>query len=457
MKQLPNNINAEATILSAMINDESATIQAIERLTTEDFYSRTHQIIFKNIAQLFNANKQIDIVTLIDSLSNNRELDIVGGSVFINELSDIVIGSIDINSHIDIVLEKSKLRKLIQYCKRTELSILNNSEPAENIIEYIQKGVLSIDNGKEKPYYTAQEVCKKTLKMIEYRMSPEYGKAKIVSGISKLDDIVQLERGETCIIDGRTSNGKTVLALQYAMLNCVSRNKKVIVFSMEMLVEYLAMREIARISSGNEYYSNRIPHHIVKHPARATDEQREIIAEILEELSKKDFIFDQTPNQTGQQMLAKCMQAKHQLGGLDLVVVDYLQLMRSLENKSREQQVSEFSKYMKIIATNLNVPVIGLSQVNADGSARESRALEHDADTRISVFIPRNNAELQGHDIYVAGKKVPFERIPENLGIIKVKKNRNGILSGDILVRFDGDFQQFVEWNEITDFTQGGE
>ena len=277
-------------------------------------------------------------------------------------------------------------------------------------------------------------------------MTTDYEKSKIVAGIKELDDIVQLEKGETCVIDGRTSNGKTILGLQYAMLNAVNRNKKVAVFTMEMLVEYLIFRDISRVSSNNKYESEMVSHRMVKYPKKATAKQQEVIAEILADLSTKDFVFDHTPNQTGQQIMAKCMQIKHILGGLDLVVIDYVQLMKSIENKSREQQVSEFSKYLKVIATNLEVPVIGLSQVNADGSARESRALEHDADCRMSVFIPRNNDQLEGHSVWIKGRKIDFENIPEDLGIIKVKKNRNGTLSQDILVKFDGDHQHFSEW-----------
>ena len=448
---LPNDLNAEAAVLSAMMIDQMAIIKAVEVLDCHDFYRTSHQIIYQNMVELFDQNKPVDILTLINQLNKNNALAQVGGEIFINELSDVVNSIANIETHINIVLDLAKRRTLIKEAKKIQQSCFDNSKQTEEIIDKAQKEILSINNTKEKPFFNANEACQRALKVIEHRMTGDYEKSRIVCGINDLDDIVRLDSGQVMIIDGMTSNGKTVLAMQYAFLNAVNRNKKVAAFTMEMQTEYLIFREIARLSEG-KYQSDSIPHRLVKYPQLATEKQREKIAEIVNEIAEKKFIIDHTPNQTGQQILAKCMQIKHILGGLDLIVVDYMQLMRSTEKLSREQQVSEFSKHMKMIASTLGCGVIALSQVNADGSARESRAIEHDTDIRISVTIPKKNKDLRDKTFYIHGIKTKFVDIPENFGIISVKKNRHGKTSGHIYVEFVGDHQYFKEWSQDFDF-----
>ena len=190
MRQLPNDINAEAAVLSAMMLDQMAIIKAVEKLEWSDFYKTQHQHIYRAMTNLFENNVDVDTVTVISQLKKDDLLNEVGGELFLNELSDVVLRANNVDSHIKIILEKSNLRKLIKTSQKAIDRAYDNSANSGELICEAQKNILAISDTKDKPYYTASESCHRAMNLFDYRLSEEYEKERLVCGIDELDDIL---------------------------------------------------------------------------------------------------------------------------------------------------------------------------------------------------------------------------------------------------------------------------
>jgi replicative DNA helicase len=434
IRQKPNDINAEAAVLSAMMLDNYVVAKAIENLEVENFYRPAHQIIFKNITELFQDSIEVDIITLIDKLKTNVELEKVGGEAFINELSDVVMSGANADFHINIVLEKSLLRQLIDTSNKIVESCYRSDQPVDDIVDSAEQSIFSIaERPNRKAFQSIASVIPTTIKNIEETATTKKNVHGIPTGFMELDrKIGGFRPGQLIILAARPAMGKTSLALNIAANTAVRYDKKVGIFTMEMEADELLMRMLS--SAAEVEMENMLKGY-------GMNEKKLLrLAGTAEILAEKDIYIDDNGSNTILDIRAKTRRLKAELKGLDLIIIDYMQLMSVKRNReNRQQEISEISRGLKILAKELGLPIIALSQLNRGlesrddkrpklSDLRESGAIEQDAD--IVMFIYRD--------------EVYNEETTEKPGIaeIIIGKNRHGAI-GKIELRFEGPFTAF--------------
>ncbi len=438
-RQLPNDINAEAAVLSAMMIDNYVVAKAIENLDSDHFYRKAHEIIFRNIVELFEQNIEVDIITLIDKLKTNNELEQVGGESFINELSDVVLSGANAEYHIQIVLDKALLRQLITSSNRIIEMCYNSDEPVVDIVDSAEQAIFKIaERPNRKAFQKISSVIKGTIQNIEETATTKKNIHGVPSGFIDLDKkIGGFRPGQLIVLAARPAMGKTSLALNIASNTAVRYDKKVGIFTMEMEAEELLMRILS--SASEVEMENMLKGY-------GMNEKKLLrIAGAAEVLSEKNIYIDDSGSNTILDIRAKTRRLQAEIKGLDLIIIDYLQLMstkRSREN--RQQEISEISRNLKELAKEIKIPIIALSQLNRGlesrddkrpklADLRESGAIEQDAD--IVMFIYRD--------------EVYHEDTTEKPGIaeIIIGKNRHGAL-GMIELKFDAPFTAFRDKNQ---------
>lgn len=438
-RQFPNDINAEAAVLSAMMMDNFVVAKAIEKLEPEHFYRKAHEVIFRNITELFEQNIEIDIITLIDKLKTNSELEKVGGETFINELSDMVLSGANAEFHIDIVLEKALLRQLITTSNKIIEMSYNSDEPVEDIVDTAEQEIFRIaERPNRKAFRSISKIIKGTIKNIEETATTKKNIHGVPSGFMELDrKIGGFRPGQLIVLAARPAMGKTSLALNIASNTAVRYDKKVGIFTMEMEAEELLMRILS--SASEVEMENMLKGY-------GMNEKKLLrIAGAAEVLAEKNIYIDDSGSNTILDIRAKTRRLQAEIKGLDLIIIDYLQLMSSKRNReNRQQEISEISRNLKVLAKEINIPIIALSQLNRGlesrddkrpklSDLRESGAIEQDAD--IVMFIYRD--------------EVYFEDTTEKPGIaeIIIGKNRHGAI-GKIELKFDAPFTAFKDLNQ---------
>ncbi len=438
-RQAPNDINAEAAVLSAMMIDNYSVAKAIEILEVDNFYRKAHQIIFKNICELFEKNIEIDIITLIDKLKTDKQLDSIGGEAFINELSDVVLSSANIEYHADIVLKRALLRQLIGASNKIIESCYIADKEAEDIVDEAEQMIFSIaERPNRKTFEWIHDIISTTVKNIEETAASKKSVLGVPTGFIDLDrKLGGFRPGQLVIVAARPAMGKTSFALNLASNMAIQYDKKVGIFTMEMESDEVLMR---MMSSASEVSMDNMLKGFGMNQKKMLR-----IAGAAEVLSGKEIYIDDSGANTILDIRAKARRLKAELKGLDVIVIDYMQLMSSSRNReNRQQEISEISRSLKILAKELGLPVIALSQLNRGlesrpdkrpmlSDLRESGAIEQDAD--IVIFIYRD--------------EVYNEETTEEPGIaeIIVGKNRHGAI-GKIKLRFLNEFTAFRDLSE---------
>lgn len=432
-KVLPNDTIAEQAILGSMMVDKDAVIAAVEILTPDDFYREDNKEIYSAMIDLYGLGKQIDTITLAEQLKLRGTLEKVGNITYISTLIDNVPTTSNIESYVNIVEQKAVLRRLIKVANNILKMGYNQSEDVDTIIEQTEKQVFDlIQNRNSKSYSSIKEVLITAFDMIEKMYQNKNKVSGIESGFVDLDQKISgLNPGSLIIIAARPAMGKSAFVLNIA--NFVAQHQKtpVMVFSLEMSKEEIANRILAaeaevdsmKIKNGNGLES---------------DDWLKL-GQASGRLSDLPIYIDDTPGLTAVELKAKCRKAKLEKN-IGLVVVDYLQLMES-KNKSasRQQEISDISRSLKILAKELNVPVIALSQLSRATEARtdhkpmlsdlrESGAIEQDAD--IVMFIHRE-------DYYNP------ETEKKNIAEIIIAKNRSGS-TGSVELAWLGQYTKFA-------------
>ncbi len=437
-RQLPNDINAEAAVLSAMMIDNYVVARAIEMLEDDHFYRTSHQVIFKALSSLFESNIEIDIITLIDQLKTNKELDKIGGEQFINDLSDVVLSGANIEYHANIVLEKALLRQLITASNKIIENCYNADQPVDDIVDSAEQSIFQIaERPNRKAFQSIGSVIPTTIKNIEETAATKKSVLGVPSGFMDLDRrIGGFRPGQLIVLAARPSMGKTSLALNIASNAAVRYEKKIGIFTMEMESDELLMR---MLSSASEVSMDNML------KGYGMNEKKILrIAGAAEVLSEKHIYIDDNGSNTILDVRAKTRRLKAELKGLDLIIIDYMQLMslkRSREN--RQQEISEISRSLKVLAKEMSVPIIALSQLNRGlenredkrpklADLRESGAIEQDAD--IVMFIYRD-------EVYNEETEKP------GIAEIIIGKNRHGAI-GKLELKFFTEFTSFRDINE---------
>jgi len=421
-RSLPANVEAERMIIGVVLLDNQVINQVIERLKPEDFSLPSHRRIVEKIIQLVEQGQGIDPVTLEEELRRSGELDSVGGVAFISALYDGVPRFSNIESYIKIVKGKSTLRRLIRASNQIMALSFDEEEEPELILDEAERQIFAIAEDRIKEGFVhIGEVAGRQLKVIDEIAGRQQMVTGIATGFRDLDSMTSgLQRGDLVIIAARPSMGKTAFAMniaQNAALHTQPHGGKAVVgvFSLEMSKESLVQRMLC--SQG------RVDAHRLRTGALVRDDWRRL-GLAVGDLSEAQIYLDDTPGISVLEMRAKARRLLNEQKKLDMVIVDYLQLMTGRGRyESRQQEVSQISRELKMLAKELNVPLVALSQLSRApetrtgqhkpqlSDLRESGSIEQDAD--VVMFIYRE-------EVY----KPETER--QNIAEIIIGKQRNG-------------------------------
>ncbi len=436
----PQNIEAEQSVLGAIILDNESLPKVIEILNIDDFYRETHRRLYGAMLSLFEKNEPIDIVTLTDYLRRTDELDSIGGLSYLSSLASEVLTSANIKYHAKIIRERALLRSLIQTATHIASRVYEDSLDADEMVDYAEKMIFDIADKRTKTsFYSLKDVIKDTFKMIEHLYDKKEAITGAPSGFKDIDELTSgFQPGDLIIIGGRPGMGKTAFALNIAQHVGIDLKEPVAVFSLEMSKEQLALRMLCAESMVD---SSRIRKGFIG----KQDWPR--LTNAAGRLAESPIFIDDSSAITVLEVRAKARRLKMEHGALSLVVVDYLQLMRSRGNfERREQEISEISRSLKALAKELKVPVVALSQLNRGvesrgdrrptlADLRESGAIEQDAD--VIIFLYRD-------EIYNKNN-------PSNKGKaeIIVAKQRNGP-TGVVNLTYLADSTRFVDFTDAS-------
>lgn len=433
----PQNLDAEQSILGGILLDNQALNAALEVISAKDFYSEAHRKIFTAILELSDRNEPSDLITLSNILKNKNQLDQVGGAAYLAGLVDNVPSAANTAYYAKIVREKSVLRSLIGTATDILAKSYNMGVEIDSVLDEAEQAIFEISENKIRPsFFAIKDIIKDSFKTIEKLFESKELITGVATGFEKLDEYTSgLQKSDLIIVAGRPSMGKTAFALNIAQYAAMESGVPAAVFSLEMSKEQLAMRMLASTAKVD---SQRIR----KGFLGETDWPK--LTTAAGSLSEAPLFIDDTPAITVLEMKAKArrLKAEH---GLGLIVVDYLQLMRSGGSReSREQEISEISRSLKALAKELSVPVIALSQLNRKvedrtnrrpqmADLRESGAIEQDAD--VIAFIYRD-------EVYNKSEDNPEKGIAE----VIIAKQRNGP-TGTVKLAF---LEKFTSFENLT-------
>ena len=399
----PQNIEAEQSVLGAMLIDKEAIAKATEILTADDFYREAHRVIFNVMLELYNKNEAVDMITVTDILRRDNKLDDVGGIAYITSLANVVLTAANIKFHADIVAEKSVLRQLIHVFTDIAAMGYEANDEVNVLLDTAESRILEIANRKKRADFTAiSDVLMNSVQNIEKLLNNKGGLTGIPTGFNDLDKLTSgLHPSDFIILAARPSMGKTALALNLVQNVALRAHKRVggeprsvAFFSLEMSKEQLVNRMLCAEANID---SQRL------RVGEMNDKDWDSLWVACDIMSKAKIYIDDTAGITVMDMRSRArrLKAEH---GLDLIVVDYLQLMQGSGKRNtsgdRQQEVSEISRSLKALARELDVPVLALSQLSRGVEARqvkrpmlsdlrESGSLEQDAD--IVAFLYRED------------------------------------------------------------------
>lgn len=436
MRSLPQSIEAEQSVIGSMIIDKSAIAQVAEKLTEDDFYRDGHKIIYKSIFEMFKNDMAVDLVTLLEYLKSTDQLEKAGGVTYITEVSSSVPTTANLSSYIKIVEEKSILRRLIKASTAIIEDSYNKQGEVEGVLDLAEKKIFDIAEKRSTSDFEAlSDVLERGFLEIERLFNNKGQITGVPSGFTDLDAKTSgFQKGDMVLIAARPSMGKTTFALNIAENAALREGKSVVIFSLEMPKEQLAYKllcseanvDMLKLRTGN-----------------LDDKDWENIARATGPLSKAKIYIDDTAGVTVMEMRSKCRRLKMEYG-IDLILIDYLQLMSGSSSENRQQEVSEISRSIKALAKEMECPVIALSQLSrapeqrADhrpmlSDLRESGSIEQDAD--LVMFLYRDEYYNK-------------ETEDKNVGECIIAKQRNGPV-GTVKLAWLGQYSKFADYEAI--------
>jgi replicative DNA helicase len=386
----PQNLEAEQSILGAVLIDNNALPRALEILDPGDFYKLSHRKLFYAMTELFDKNEPIDLITLTDYLKKKDELEVVGGIAYLSSLINTIPTAANVKYHSNIVRERALLRGLLRSANDIAGKVYENNLDAEDLVDYAEKSIFDISDKRVKAsFVTLKEVIKDSFEMIEHLYDKKEAVTGVPSGFKDLDDLTTgFQKGDLIVIGGRPSMGKTAFSLNVAQHVGLEMKEPVAIFSLEMSKEQLALRMLCSEAMVN---SNSIRKGFIK------KEDWHKLTSAASNLTGAPIFIDDSSAITVLELRAKARRLKME-HGLSLVIVDYLQLMKGKGSfERREQEISDISRSLKGLAKELHVPVIAVSQLNRSvesrrppkpmlADLRESGAIEQDADVILFLY-----------------------------------------------------------------------
>lgn len=430
-KILPHSVEAEQSVLGSVLLDRDAMVVVTDIITEDDFYKDAHKEIFHCMMQLYKKSEPIDIITLSEELKKRSTIDMVGGYTYITNLSTVPDFTKHISKYAEIVKEKSTLRRLIEAGSQIIQTGYAGDIEISDLLEAAEKRIFDISQSKTHRSMTGiNEVIMNAYGILEdiYRNKGKI--TGVTSGFIDLDNKTNgLQKTDLILIAARPSMGKTAFSLNIAHNAALKSGSKVALFSLEMSKEQLIQR---MVSAESRVELNKLKN------GNLNEEEWPRVIRAMDILSKTEIYIDDTPGINMVELRSKCRRLKMDKG-LDLVLIDYLQLMESDSRvENRQQEISKISRSLKILAKELDCPVIALSQLSRApeqrsdhrpmlSDLRESGAIEQDAD--MVMFLYRDEYYNEDSE-------------DKNVAEIIIAKHRNGEV-GTIKLAWLGQYQLF--------------
>jgi replicative DNA helicase len=396
----PHHIEAEESLLSAVLIDNDTLLDILEILKPEDFYRTAHQKIFASVIDLFNNSEPVDLVTLNNALSENGQLKSVGGAPYLAGLVDTVPMAVNARHYARIIHSKAVLRRLIEKSTEIVQRCYQDRGDTDDIINFAEHAIFSVSEDKtSKPFHSISELVALNFDTLEKRSENKSLLTGIPSGFSDLDRLTSgFQDSDLIIIAARPAMGKTSFALNIARNAAVEYNIPVAVFSLEMSKEQLSMRMLC---SEGHVDSSRV------RSGMFHKQDWRNLTDAAGVLSEAPIYIDDSPNITTTSIRTKSRRLKMD-GGLGLIIIDYLQLMRGpAKSERRDLEISEISRALKNLAKELNIPILALSQLN--------RMLEQRSDKRPILSDLRESGCLAGDTLIPlsSGERIPIKKLAD--------------------------------------------
>ena len=421
---LPANLDAERSILGAILLDNFTYTQAsAENLQADDFFLDSHRRIYARITELADSGRPVDLVTLAEELSRRKEVEAIGGVAYLSSLTDGLPHRPNIEQYVRIVKDKALLRGLIFAANAAIARAIDESEPAHDVLTSTEAAIYELsDRRLISGFRDVKQIVKESFGSIDAL----YERGQRVTGLEThfvdFDNLTSgLQHSDLIIIAARPSMGKTAFALNIAENASIKDNKVVGMFSLEMSREALLLRLLCS--------NAQVDSHKLRSGFLGRDDYQKLV-EALGRLAEAPIFIDDTPGVTISEMRAKARRLQHQTGGrLDLLIVDYLQLMSGgvpggkTRFENRTQEVSAISRGLKLLAKELRVPVVGLSQLSR---APESRSGDHRP--QLSDLRESGSIEQDADVVAFIFREEVYDPKPENEGFAEliVAKQRTG-------------------------------
>lgn len=430
-KVMPHNKEAEQSILGAMLIDSECVTLVFENLSDNDFYIEANRLIYEAMKSLFNRDSAIDLVTVSEELTLREELDAVGGVEYLAYLASTLPTTANLKQYLDIVQDKALLRRLIHASGEIMNMGYSPGAGSRNVADEAGRLIFDVlENQQQRGIVHIKDVVLQTNDALAEIYQNKGKMTGAPTGITDLDKaLFGLQKSDFILIAARPSMGKTSFALNIATHAAVHGNVPVVIFSLEMSSVQLVSRIISSEMLIDSYHLRT---------GELTDEDWEKIAASMSTLGQAPIYINDSTNVTISDIRAKCRRLKVEKG-LGLVVIDYLQLMQGTRSESRQQEIADISRSLKILAKELDVPIVALSQLSRApdqrsdhrpmlSDLRESGAIEQDAD--IVMFLYRD-------DVYNPDTE------KKNVAECIIAKNRSGS-TGTIEMFWAGQYTRFM-------------
>ncbi len=428
----PQNIEAEQSLLGSMMIEKEAILEAMGVVSKDSFYEDAHARIFQTMIEMNDKNRAVDIITITEELKKKKLLDKIGGVVYLTELIDSVATAANVEYYAKIVREKAFLRMLIKTANKIIADSYSSDEDVDNILDRAEQSILDACQDRlQTGFISIKDMVHDSIEEIDKLYNKKEQVPGVSSGFSKLDEkTAGFHPSNLIIVAARPSMGKTSFVLNVAEHAAIKKKKTVAIFSLEMSRDELLLRMLCSQAKVNAYNART-------GFLRKRDWPALITAADL--LSEAPIFIDDSPSLNVLEMKSRVrrLQAEH---GLDMIIIDYLQLMAGRTGRSeyRQQDVSEISRSLKIMAKDLKVPVIAVSQLSREPEKRESKkpvlsdlresgSIEQDAD--LVLFIYRDEVYRE-------------ETEKKGIADIIIGKHRNGQI-GSLELTFLADYTRF--------------
>ncbi len=437
MKTPPHSLEAEQSVIGGLLLDNQRWDTVSERVIAQDFYSRPHRLIFEAVKSLLESGQPLDLITLSEYLELREQLEDVGGFAYLADLVKNTPSAANINAYADIVAERALVRNLIGVANEiADAGYDPQGRSSEDLLDLAESKVFAIAEARSSENEGPQNVdtiLEKTLERIEllYK-TPQDGVTGVNTGFTDLNKkTAGLQGSDLIIVAARPSMGKTTFAMNLCENAAMQQDKPVLIFSLEMPAEQIMMRMLASLS--------RVDQTKIRTGQLDDEDWARISSTMGMLMEKKNMFIDDSSALTPTEVRSRARRIAREHGGLSLIMVDYLQLMRvPSQSDNRTLEIAEISRSLKALAKELNVPVVALSQLNrsleqradkrpVNSDLRESGSIEQDAD--LIMFIYRD-------EVYHPDS--PMKGIAE----IIIGKQRNGPI-GSVRLTFQGQYSRF--------------